>query len=77
MGIRKKISGISADKQLHHYVLLIKALKAIATLTFDHYFVICISSYAIVHMLYVMGSVFLYVVKFIIEINTVIKLAHK
>ena len=61
-----------------YYVLLIKALKKIATY-FDHlYFVICLSSYMLSSIfLCVMGSVFIYIIKCIIEINTVIKLAYK
>ena len=89
--IIKKISGSSADKRSLHYVLLIKALKAITTLTFHHlYFVICLSSYAMVHISFYQGQclhtyiyicvymyICKYIIKFIIEINTVIKLAHK
>ena len=54
-----------------YHVLLIKVLKAIATLIF-----IFILSFVFLHMLSsillcVMGSIFIYVIKFIVEINTV------
>ena len=56
---------------LLYHVLLIKALKAIATLTS-----IFIVSFVFLHMLSsiffcVMGSIFIYIIKFIIEINAV------
>ena len=73
VGIIKKFSGSSAGKRLRHYVLLIKGHNAV---------IIFILSFVFLHMqssifLCVMGSVFIYIIKFIIEINTVIKLAHK
>ena len=59
-----------------YHVLLIKALKAITTLTF-----IFILPFVFLHMLSsiflcVVGSIFIYIIKFIIEINTV-KLLRK
>ena len=55
----------------YHVLLIIKALKAIATLAF-----IFILSFVFLYMLLliflcVMGSIFIYIIKFIIEINTV------
>ena len=62
-----------------YYVLLIKALKGHRNFNI---LVIFILSFVFLHMLSskffcVMGSVFIYIIKFIIEINTVIKVAHK
>ena len=62
-----------------YYVLLIKALKAYSN--FD-ILIIFILSFVFLHMLSpiflcVMGSVFIYIIKFIIKINSEIKLAHK
>ena len=53
-------------------VLLIKALKAIAILTFWSS-LFCRLSFFICYRPYF----FVYIIKFIIEINTVMKLAHK
>ena len=62
-----------------YYVQLIKALKGNRNFNI---LVIFTLSFVFLHMLSsificVMGSVFIYIIKFIIEINTVIKVAHK
>ena len=62
---------VAVTVMITYHVLLIKALKAIETLTF-----IFILSFVFLHMLSsifvcVMGSIFIYIIKFILEINTV------
>ena len=64
-----------------YYVLLIKDFKAIATFNFN-ILITFILSFVFLQMLSsiffcVIGSVLIYIIKFIIEINIVIKLAHK